>query len=389
MREPDVSGGFPFWYFLRRWFWLLTVGLFVGAGLGYLVNQVWGIKQVTNFESSAILETRYNLSPLGEILLGSGELSRESQIVTLSIKSMDVLADLAERLPREWDMNTDTFVKMVDEKKLQVVAGLPGQPSTTITITAWHPDPEHSQRIVSELAKVLVVRSQDKLQQRIQQLQRKAALEIDKLEKSLAQAIGEQTKIVKERLDQVPVSQGGLPQVDGILASALREDLPLLTTLFRDFPREGSVEAASRLEELVAEYEASLREAAGTLATLNQSVDFKIGDVKVSALQLGFQRELDRLARSRVNWARLEPPLLIVEEATIVKPIPLRLRKRELMGLGGGGGLLLAWILAGFLDSVGMPARQAPSREDKGGQKMRTPLRAPHTTKPGNPTPLK
>lgn len=120
------------------------------------------------------------------------------------------------------------------------------------------------------------------------------------------------------------------------------------------------------LTQAMEERQEVLKEAASQIgANDTQYVPYQIVQTRVSALEEAYRSQLQEYLNETILWARLGAPIVLSQEASLSE-VEAGIRTREAVLIGGLGGGALGWILASFLDNLGVSVFRRRSKKVKG-----------------------
>ena len=294
----------PFWGIILRWGGLLFLGLLVGASLGYVfVDKVRNSPGET-FESEALTRVRYAVSPSGVVSELSGSvLAQEIAVLTLKLKSTELLESVVQELPSDWNLTPSELFSRITVRgqqsplpgfpKIKVAPGVPvpGISIPTLSIRVTDQDPVRAQLLANTMAMVLVQTALEDNQRTSANLAHQSSLELQLLETSLAAALVARNQLIAG-------------QSTDAVASAVTDP------------------------------------------------NLEIADVRVNALLTTYQGQVQNLGSARFKTAKLGPPLTLIQNAPLGISNPPAIRKREAMAIGGVGGMVLVWVVVNLIDSI-------------------------------------
>ena len=350
-----VQGGYA--AFLRRWLWLLTLGIIIGIGAGLLFRAAqplntlemrWWPPQLYHapeFHSRVTLQ----MLPTGE-LLGKGLVSQEdldnlALSLASEVKTSSVLEGVSAELTDDFSPSADELAAMIEATPL---AG-----SIGVEITVTSPDPAQSgliaNKLVDHVSQQIAKDQETKLKSQLSQLSR--SLEALQIEIAAAD---------KERQQNLA---GNVSAMVDIEIEALRE---MYSDVYREYMAlslgmsgatvDDNVNRTQRMNELTQNLEDLQTRIDKAEAARNQAsggVVTTVTDVEAAVLQQLYNDVYWQYVNLNIQLPIATNQLFMPAELTPVHEVsPDRIRSRDVVVLGGLGGLVLAWSTAGVIDYI-------------------------------------
>jgi hypothetical protein len=340
--------------FLRRWLWLLALGIIIGIGAGLLFRaaqplntlDMWPpLHHVAEFHSKATVQMLPNSVLLASGLVSQQDLNTLGQSLASEAKTQSVLEAVSADMPADLNLSADELAAMIEATPLTSSTGV------ELTVTSY--DRAQPGLIAEKAAYHLS-------QQIASEQEAKLKLQISQLDRTL--------EALKSQMDAAESQQG--QDSGGNVTDRVSENATVLRELYRDLYREyislslglpsgvggGSTndtqtmnELAQALEDLRAQIDkadAAQQQASGGAVNTAENIETAV------------QRQLySDSYRQYINLS-IKLPITIDElfmptEITPVHEVsPDRISIRNVVVLGGLGGLVLAWFLAGVIDYV-------------------------------------
>jgi uncharacterized short protein YbdD (DUF466 family) len=188
-------------------------------------------------------------------------------------------------------------------------------------------------------------------------------------------ATGQRDQMVAQARDSIQVN---VPAFQGAQQAKLVEALESAAALLGPLPAARTDAEAKLLAELTslqtlekslrASISAAIAQETDRLALFREGEDYLIVQAKAASLQKQFtaltssiaSQELMALASTQMYMSTGEP----TEPQGYTPPLPMR--KRDSLVFGGGAGLALAWLMAGFIEFRRNGRNQTPAPADRG-----------------------
>ena len=422
--EQTVESGISnqwFWGFLKRWGWMLVLGLFLGAALGYFWVDRAQKTAVPQYTSEAMILINFSVSASG-ITGGrdTGILLRQSPLLAVKVKRPEVLDMVVAELPPEWGLTTERLAKRISVfgepsgvtsgPKIKVGPGVPVPRISipTFSIQVTDRDKERPQLIANALANAIIQSSLDEQLRTSEWLAQQSVLGIDLMESSLSDALKARNEAIAKVTQDVGVeitaAEQSLTSVRDSVTEGITELRTVLTPLDPDAmselltamdaagvggltelrdalaatDHETSSEAIARLdrltESMATEYEdfsAGIRRSLDLVARITSDPDYQLAQARVGALEAGYEAEIRTHMRGQVQMVSLSTPLELLQPAAPGAAADAVIRKRDAMGIAGIGGVVIGWLVANVADSIRgnrRPRRKGPqTAEDASG----------------------
>ena len=268
------------------------------------------------YESEAVVQVQYALAANGgEVLRSGGALDNSRIIIVERMRGPSFLATVAAELPPEWGLDVDDLLLMV-----LVVPGAGNEPHASVKITATTKDPEMAQGIADTMADVIVRLVAEETGAEVDRILANTSKELDNISASLEKALIASQAVLSEAL----AVDSGVTQLIATGTGPEGDALVIGPGL------EGNPQRLVELQALL--------------------IPYSVEQAKVSATERAYASQSGDLYSARVTKAKLLDPLIILQEASL--PLPIGgLRLRDSLILGGGGGIMLAWVAANFVDN--------------------------------------
>jgi|APFre7841882654_1041346.scaffolds.fasta_scaffold13498_2 hypothetical protein len=338
--------------FLRRWLWLLALGIIIGIGAGLLFRAAQPLNTLearwppqlyhpVKFQSTATLRMLPNSELIASGLVSQEDLNILGQSLASEVKTPSVL----EAVSADMSFSVNELAAMIE--------AIPLAGSTGVEITASSYDPVQpgliAEKVAYHLSQQVANDQEAKLTSRISQIAR--SIEALKAEMAAADTEGQQD------------SGGNVSGTVDVETAALRQ---MYSDLYREYISlslglgggtvEGNVTRNQEINELTQSLEALKAEIDKADAAQQQAS----GGVVASAanIETAVRRQLYTDLYSQYVNLSIQLPvtadqLFMPTEITPVHEVsPNRISSRNVVVLGGLGGLALAWSLAGGIDYV-------------------------------------
>lgn len=342
MLEPSRSGGAGdgFWGFLGRWLWLLAAGLILGAVIGVAFSGAQrALGGGKTYESRTMLQVRFSTGPTGDIVTSGSDLDNARLVVGERVEDPRYLALVQKRLPTDRELGVDDLSDIIE-----VVPFASNDPRGSVTIAVSHKDPEVARTVAKTLAEVIAEQIKSDIQTEFDRVLADSAAAIENIRNDLSTAVTAR----QEALAAVSAN----PQV-----------APLITVEGGEITILSPTEVVASTEQLI--------QMEGLLTP------YSLASARVSATLSAYTRVNAAFYEATVNKAKLSEPIVVLQAASLAKPKGHDLRLRDFFVIGAGGGLVLTWIVANFVDNFWQ--RRRPNDPHHGQPASPLP---PHDTPP-------
>ncbi len=379
-REYGLSNK-SLWGFLGRWFWLLALGLLLGAAGSFLLASRLESSSVPNYETEAILLVGSTTSSLGALAgRGFGAFTEQAPILAVKVKLPETLEAAAKEMPPEWKLTPAGLalrITVAGEKPLPGITNpaitvgsglsMPGLGTPTFSIRVKDHDPVRARGVANALANALIAYVEREQRDSNARTSRMSLALLEAAESSLSSALAERNKasavLSNTVTPQIAEAEASLSAVKDSVSAQLTEMRTLLAAVKPLAPAETLERVDQVSKDLTTDYAAFQAKFTAMMALLEpitNGVEFQMAYAKAEAIKLGYQAAVRTSAVDLVGLAMLDAPVQFLQEAPEAMAQPFALRKRDATGIGALAGLMLAWIAANAVDSI-RAARQSAS----------------------------
>jgi len=328
--------------FLRRWLWLLALGIMIGIGAGLLFRYA----QPLEFQSRATLQMLPNAQLLASGLLTQQDINTLGQSLAPEVKIPSVLEAVSADMPANSTFSVDELAAMIQATPLT------GSTGVEITVTCDNPAQPGliAEKVASSSSQQIVNDQEAKIESQISQLDR--SLKDLKAQMAAADEAGQQ-------------GSGG-----NLTATTLDDEIAALRELYRTLYGQymslslglptgtgnGNMTSATTINQVVHNLQALKDEIDKTEAVQQQAAGGVIASVANQEATVR-QQLYDSLYRQYLNLSIGMPitadQLFMPVEMTPVHEVSTsRISIRNAVVLGVLGGLALAWFVAGSIEYI-------------------------------------